>query len=192
MYKLMGLEDIVRIPPRLFGKPLKEAALEILRESFEGRVIEGIGLIISVLDAEVSEEGYLTFGDGSSYHTAHFTALVYSAVNQEVVEGEVILVENIGLTVRLGAVEGFVHKSQVFPTKDVLYDRDQGIVIAESGKRIIRRGDIVRARIIGFGFDEQRGVLSIRLTMRQPYLGKLEYIRELIERQQRGEQSAKA
>lgn len=190
MYKLIVFEDVIRIPPRLFGKPLREAALEILRESFEGRVLEGIGLVVSVLDAEASEEGYLTFGDGSSYHQARFTALVFSAVNQEVVEGEVVLVENIGITVRLGAVDGFVHKSQVFPTRDVMYDRDQGIVIAESGKRIIRRGDIVRARVIGVGYDEQRGVMRVRLTMRQPYLGKLEYVKELVEKVRGEKQSA--
>ncbi len=190
MYKLMELEDIVRIPPRLFGKPLREAVLEILRERFEGRVIEGIGLIVSVLDAEASEEGYLTFGDGGSYHQARFTALVYTPVNQEVVEGEVVLVENIGITIRLGAVDGFIHKSQVFSTRDVMYDRDQGVVIAESGKRIIRRGDIVRARVSGVGYDEQRGVMRVRLTMRQPYLGKLEYIKEMIEKSKGGREGA--
>ncbi|MEZ0345023.1 MAG: DNA-directed RNA polymerase [Infirmifilum sp.] len=190
MYKIMRLEDVIRIPPRLFGKPLNEAALEILRESFEGRVLEGIGLVVSVLDAVASEEGYLTFGEAGSYHRAQFTALVFSPVNQEVVEGEVVLVENIGLTVRLGAVDGFVHRSQVFATKDVIYERDQGVVIAESGKRIIRRGDVVRARVTGFTYDVQKGQLRVRLTMRQPYLGKLEYIKELIEKQKKGDKDA--
>lgn len=190
MYKLMVLEDTVKIPPRLFGKPLNEATLEVLKDNFEGRVLEGIGLVISVLDAEASEEGYLTFGDAGSYHQARFTALVFSPVNQEVVEGEVVLIENIGITVRLGAVDGFVHKSQVFPSKDVVYDRNQGVVLAESGKRIIRRGDIVRVRVTGVAYDVQRGQLRVRLTMRQPYLGKLDYIRELIEKQKKGEAGA--
>jgi len=184
------LEDTVKIPPKLFGKPLNEAALEVLKEDFEGRVLEGIGLVVSVLGAEVSEEGYLTFGDAGSYHQARFTALVFSPVNQEVVEGEVVLVENIGITVRLGAVDGFIHRSQVFPSKEVIYDRDQGVVIAESGKRIIRRGDVVRARVTGVTYDVQRGQLRVRLTMRQPYLGKLEHIKELIEKQKKGEKDA--
>ncbi len=180
MYKLVTLEDVVGIPPALFGRPLEEAALEVLKETYEGRVIEGVGLIISVLRAEVSPEGYLTFGDANSYHECRFDALVFNAAPNEVVEGEVILVENIGITVRLGAVDGFVHRSQVFPSRDVIYDRDQGVVIAESGKRVIRRGDVVRARVTGVSYDEVRGLLRVRLTMRSPYLGKLDYVRELI------------
>jgi len=184
MYKLVTLEDVVGIPPRLFDRPLEEAALEVLRDTYEGRVVEGVGLIISVLGVEASPEGYLTFGDANSYHECRFTALVFNAIPQEVVEGEVILVENVGITVRLGVIDGFVHKSQIFPTRDVIYDRDQGIVIAESGKRVIRRGDIVRARVVGVSYDEVKGMLRVRLTMRQPYLGKLDYIREQIEKKE--------
>lgn len=187
MYKLVTVEDVVGIPPGLLGKPLEEAALEVLRETYEGRVVEGVGLIISVLRVEVSPEGYLTFGDANSYHECKFDALVYNAIPNEVVEGEVILVENIGITVRLGAIDGFVHRSQVFPSKDVIYDRDQGVVIAESGKRIIRRGDVVRARVTGVSYDEVRGILKVRLTMRSPYLGKLEYVREMISKRKEKE-----
>lgn len=187
MYKLVAIEDVVDIPPHLLGKPLEEAALEVLRETYEGRVVEGIGLVISVLGVEVSPEGYLTFGDASSYHECNFTALVYNAIPNEVVEGEVVLVENIGLHVRLGVIDGFVHRSQVFPTKDVIYDRDQGVVIAESGKRIIRRGDLVRARVTGVSYDELKGNLRVRLTMRAPYLGRLDYIREAIKREKEKE-----
>ncbi|MHB9302864.1 DNA-directed RNA polymerase [Thermofilum pendens] len=192
MYKLVEFADVIRIPPRLFGQPLKEASLEILKESFEGRVVQGVGLVISILDAEVSEEGFLTWGDGASYHEARFTALVFSPVNNEVVEGEVDLVENIGLTVRLGPVEGFVHKSQIYPSRNITYDRENGVVIIqdEKGTRTIRKGDVVRGRVVGVSYDEQRGQLKIRLTMRQPYLGKREFIMEMIEKSKAGGQGA--
>jgi len=194
VYKLVELQDVIRIPPRMFGRPLKEVALEILKEEFEGRVIQGIGMVVTVLDVDVSEYGYLTWGDGAPYHDVRFKALVYSAVNNEIVEGEVVLVENIGLTVRLGPVDGFVHKSQIYPSKNITYDRENGVVLIqdEKGTRTIRKGDIVRARVVGIAYDEQKGQLKIRLTMRQPYLGKLEFIKELIEKsktQQAGEKS---
>jgi DNA-directed RNA polymerase subunit E' len=184
MYKLVEFSDVIRVPPRLFGRPLKQAALEILKEEFEGRVIQGVGLIITVLDAEVSEYGYLTWGDGAPYHEARFKALVYSPVQNEIIEGEVMLVENIGLTVRLGPVDGFVHKSQIYPSKNIVYDRENGVVLIQDdrGARTIRKGDIVRARVVGMAYDEQKGQLRVRLTMRQPYLGKLEFIREQLEK----------
>lgn len=187
MYKLIEIEDIIRIPPNLFSKPLKEAALDVLKENFEGKVIEDIGVIVSILDVDISEYGYLTFNDGSLYHTARFKVLAFSPVNQEVVEGEVVLVENIGITVRLGAVDGFIHRSQVFASRNVIYDRDQGIVFDEQSKRVIRKGDIVRARVTGISYDERKGTLRIRMTMRQQYLGKLEYLKQ---EKSKGEQNA--
>lgn len=178
MYKLIEIEDTIRIPPNLFSKPLKEAALEVLKENFEGKVIENIGVIVSILDVDVSEYGYLTFNDGSLYHTARFKVLAFSPVNQEVVEGEVVLVEKIGITVRLGAVDVFVHRSQVFASRDVIYEKEQGIMMDQQNKRYIRKGDIVRARVTGISYDERKGTLKIRMTMRQPYLGKLEYLKQ--------------
>ncbi len=178
MYKLVELEDIVRIPPRYFSKPLKEAALEVLRNNYEGKVVEGLGRVVSVLDVEISEYGYLTFNDGSLYHPAKFKALTFAAIPQEVMEGEVILVENIGIWVRLGAEEGFIHRSQVFPSREVRYDRDQGLVFDMKSKTTIRKGDIVRARVTSVSYDVHKGSLRIRMTMRQPYLGKIEQIEE--------------
>ncbi len=189
MYKVVELEDVVRIPPRYFSKPLKEAALEVLRNSYEGKVIEDLGRIVSILDVDISEYGYLTFNDGSLYHPARFKALIFAPILQEVIEGEVILVENIGIWVRLGAEEGFIHRSQVFASREVKYDRDQGLVFDMKSKTTIRKGDLVRARITSISYDIHKGSLKIRMTMRQPYLGKVEQIEKQIKKE-RGELDA--
>lgn len=186
MYRLVEIKDVVRIPPKYFSKPLRDAALEVLRSSYEGKVIEGLGRIVSILDIDVSEYGYLTFNDGSLYHPAKFKALTFMPINQEVLEGEVILVENIGILVRLGAEEGFIHRSQVFPSREVKYDREQGLVFDMKSKATIRKGDIVRARVTSISYDPQKGSLRIRMTMRQPYLGKLEQIEKQIEKETSG------
>ena len=182
MYKLITLKDIIRIPPTKFNEPLEKVSREILEEKYTGMIIPNIGFVVSIINVKVSSTGKIIPRDATSHNEVEFDALVYSPVLNEIVEGEVIMVEDIGIFVRLGPVDGFVHKSQV--GNDLFnYDIRQAAVIGTKTKRIIRKGDRVRARIISIGSKTQRTrELRIGLTMRQPFLGKLEWIEEDIKR----------
>jgi len=177
MFKLIECEGVVRVPPSLMSKPLREAVLEVLRREYCGQVIRDLGVVVSVLDAEASEYGVILPSDGALYHRAKFTLLVYQPVMQEVVEGEVTVVEASGLLVRIGPVEGYIHRSQILD-EVVSYSREQSVVIGERSGKVLRKGDRVRARIIGVGYGGRRQTLRIQLTMKQPYLGKIEWIEE--------------
>jgi DNA-directed RNA polymerase subunit E' len=177
MFKLVECEGVVRVPPSTLGKPLKEAVLEILRREYGGQVVKDLGIIVSVLDAEASNYGIIIPGDGNLYHKARFTMLVYTPMLQEVVEGEVGIVESTGLVVRVGPVDGYVHKSQIMDDV-VSYSREQSAVIGQKSARVLRKGDSVRARIVAVSYGGRRQALRVQMTMRQPYLGKLEWIRE--------------
>ena len=177
MFKLVECEGVVRVPPSTLGKPLREAVLEILRREYGGQVVKDLGIIVSVLDAEASSYGIIIPGDGNLYHKARFTMLVYTPMLQEVVEGEVGIVESTGLVVRVGPVDGYVHKSQIMDDV-VSYSREQSAVIGQKSARVLRKGDSVRARIVAVSYGGRRQALRVQMTMRQPYLGKLEWIKE--------------
>ncbi len=181
MFKLVECEGVVRIPPSLIGLPLKEAVLEVLRREYGGQVVRDLGVVVSVLDAEADEYGMIVPGDGSLYHRARFTLLVYTPMLYEVVEGEVLIVESSGVVVRMGPVEGFVHRSQILD-ETVSYSREQNLVIGEKSGRVLRKGDVVRARIVGVSYGSKKQALRVQLTMRQPYLGNLEWIRGELEK----------
>ena len=185
MYKVITFQDVVRIPPSKFGKDLREAAKEVLEELYEGQLVENAGLVISILDVYVSSVGKIVPGDGGSYHKATFDALVFRPTLHEVVEGEVVTVEDFGLFVRLGPLEGLIHKSQIYDDR-FSYDRAQGAMIGESTRYVVRKGDVVRARIVAVSSmaSSIRG-LRVSLTMRQPFLGKVEWIKKELERLRR-------
>lgn len=177
MFKLIECEGVVRIPPNLIGKPLKEVILEVLKREYVGQVLRNIGVVVSVLDAEASNFGFIVPGDGSLYHNAKYTMLVYTPMNQEVVEGEVNIVESTGVIVRLGPVEGYMHKSQIMD-EVISYSKEQNVVIGEKSGKVLRKGDSIRARVIAVSYGGRRQALRVQLTMRQPYLGKLDWIKE--------------
>jgi len=94
-------------------------------------------------------------------------------------EGEIVTVTSYGLFVDLGATDGFIHKSQI-ADEPIEYDPTRpGLRLADTG-RLIERGDSVRARVYNVALLAAKG-LRVSLTLRQPYLGKIEWIRRLKE-----------
>jgi DNA-directed RNA polymerase subunit E' len=176
------MEDYVRISPARFGEPIERVALEELRDSYEGRIERDVGIYIAVFDVEVSKRGVIIFGDGATYNKVRFKALVFTPLNNEVIEGEVVRTEDFGAFVRIGPVDGLIHRTQMMEDNVVLYDKQSGSFVGEKSRRKIGKGDVVRARIVGVSYVTagNRDMVRISLTLRQPFLGKLEWIEEEI------------
>ena len=177
MYKIVTVKDTVRVPPERFAEPLEQAIEDILHKSYEGVIDKDVGAVLAVTEVKEIGVGRVIMGDGASYHDVVFDALVYKPELQEVVAGEVVEVVEFGAFVRLGPLDGLVHVSQV--ADDFIgYDSKKGALYGKETKRTLKEGDKVRARVVSVSM--KRGVKAgkIGLTMRQPGLGKLEWIEE--------------
>ncbi|BAD85888.1 DNA-directed RNA polymerase, subunit E' [Thermococcus kodakarensis KOD1] len=176
MYKLLKVKDVVRIPPRMFTMDPKEAAKIVLRETYEGIYDRDEGVVLAILDVEEISEGVIVPGDGATYHEAIFNVLVWEPRNQEVVEGEVVEMMPYGAFIRIGPMDGLVHISQLMDDY-VVFDEKNRQFIGKETNRVLKLGDYVRARIIGVSVKSR--VIrenKINMTMRQPGLGKFEWI----------------
>lgn len=96
----------------------------------------------------------------------------------EIVEGTVCEVLKFGAFVRFGPLDGLLHISQIMDDR-IDVDVDGRRLVGKDTKREIRLGDSVRARIVSLSINERSPRESkIGLTMRQPGLGKLEWLQE--------------
>jgi len=182
MFKLLQVNDVVRIPPDKFESPLESVAAEVIRSNYEGVVMREFGAIIAVLNVKVSNVGKILPGDGAVYHKASFDLLVYTPVIQEVVEGEVVEVTDFGVFVRIGPMDGLVHVSQVMDDF-ITYDEKRGALIGKETQRVLEKGTLVRGRIITVSLTGGPSRSSkIGMTMRQPFLGALSWIEEDIQK----------
>jgi len=181
MYKLIKVEDVVRIPPNKLSEPIEDAALEVLRKELEGTIDPKLGYIIAVMNVESIGLGRIIPGDGATYHDVIFTVLTFQPMLQEVVEGEVIEVLNFGVFVRLGPLDGLCHVSQI--TDDfITYDSKRSALIGRETGKVISENDRVRARIVAVSLKGGSRSGKLGLTMRQPFLGKIEWIKEEVKR----------
>ncbi|MDP7976362.1 MAG: DNA-directed RNA polymerase [Thermoprotei archaeon] len=177
MFYLCKVSDLVKVPATLFGNPLEDAVTMALREKYVGKVInEDIGIVLQVLDVQASEEGKIPIGQGVTYHEASFSLLTYRPLEREIVEGEVVAVEEYGIHVRIGPIEGVAHQSQLMDDY-VDFDPRGGKYIGRNTKKTIERGDLVRARIITASVHEgDSSDVKVSLTLRQPGLGSLQWL----------------
>jgi len=174
MYQIAQVEDVVRVPPEKFNMLLADALKGILQEKYEGVLDRDVGAVVSILDVKTDEIGKIIPGDGAAYYNTVFDVLTYKPELQEVVDGEVIEIVEFGAFVRLGPLDGLVHVSQI--TDDFLnYDEKGSRFIGKESKKTLGEGDKVRARIVTISLKKSKEN-KIGLTMRQPGLGKFEWI----------------
>lgn len=178
MYLVSKIEDTVRIPPNRFGDPLNEVAVEILNENYVGKIDKKLGLMVTVKEIEELGTGKVIMGDGAAYHDVVFDALFFKPELHEIVEGEVIEITEFGAFIRIGPMDGLVHVSQV--TDDYInYDGKRGALMGKESKKSLEEGNMVRARIVALSLKGKSSKeTKIGLTMRQPGLGRFEWIEE--------------
>jgi DNA-directed RNA polymerase subunit E' len=96
---------------------------------------------------------------------------------QEVLEGEVVEIADFGGFLRIGPVDSLLHVSQLLDDF-ISYDEKQGILMGKETGRTVKRGDVMRVRIVAVSFPTGRSTGKTGVTARQPFLGKLEWIQE--------------
>ena len=178
MYMRVQREDVVRIPPERLGESLETVAQQLTRQTLEGKVGADKTLTLVASNIQPVGEGRIVHGDGAVYQRVRYDALVFAPQLQEIVEGTVVEILKFGAFVRFGPLDGLLHISQVMDDR-VDVDEEGQRLIGKDTKRDLRVGDKVRVRIVAVSLNERAPRESkIGLTMRQPALGKLEWIEE--------------
>ncbi|NQE05835.1 DNA-directed RNA polymerase subunit E' [ANME-1 cluster archaeon GoMg1] len=191
MYTKIRAIDVVRVPPERLGDELQPTVKEMLQDNLEGRMDKKIGMVIAILDVVDMKEGRIIIGDGGVYYETVFDMLVFKPKMQEIVEGEVVEIVAFGAFVAIGPLDGLLHISQITDEYISHDEKGEKLVTKDTGKTL-GEGDKLRARIVAISLNEMDpGDSKIGLTMRQPGLGKLEWIEEEREKEKKGEQENK-
>jgi len=174
MFYVVEVEDYVRVEPALFGLPTREAVKQQLKKTYSEHVSKELGATLGVLDVMDIDEGIIIFGDGAVYYKSLFKILTWKPEMQELVFGTVESIESFGAIINLGLMQGMAHVSQTM--EDYVSFSKANSLVGKNTKRVLKKGDSVLARIVAL--SQRYGDMKIGLTMRQPGLGRLEWIEE--------------
>lgn len=175
MFYKIELKDHIRVPPDLFGLPVAESIIKRVRKKYENYVSKDIGMVIDVLGIKDVGEGIVIPGDGASYYDTNFELLTFKPELQEVIYGEIKEIADFGAFMTIGPVDGMIHISQTMDDF-VSFSKDKTLQGKES-KKSLRIGDRCKARLVALSYKDISNP-KLGLTMRQPGLGRLDWIEE--------------
>jgi DNA-directed RNA polymerase subunit E' len=174
MFYITEIEDHVRVEPKLFGLSTREAVENQLKEIYSNYYDREIGKAICVTEVLEIGDGVIIPGDGAVYYASRFKILAWKPELQELVSGIISEITNFGAFMDLGVMRGMIHISQTM--NDFVSFSKSNTLVGKNSKRVLKDGDLCLARIVAI--SHKGGSPKIGLTMRQPELGKLEWIKE--------------
>ena len=189
MFYVTEVEEYIRVEPKLFGLATREAVEQQLHETYNDYYDKELGSVVAVIDVLDVGEGVIIPGDGAAYYNSTFKLLVWKPELQELVFGEIAEITNFGAFIEMGSMRGMIHISQTMD--DFVSFSKTGSLLGKVSKRNLKEGDLCLARVVAISHkgDEPK----IGLTMRQPGLGKIEWIKEdQIKKEKEAEKLAKA
>lgn len=189
MFYLTDVEDYVRVEPKLFGLPTIEAVNKQLKDTYEDYYDKELGKVVAVIEVLKVGEGVIIPGDGAAYYNSKFRLLVWKQELQELVYGVISEITNFGAFIDMGVMKGMIHISQTM--NDYVSFSKANSLLGKATKRSLKSGDLCMARIVAISHKGDEPKLG--LTMRQPGLGKLEWVQEdKIKKQKEDAKIAKA
>jgi len=175
MFYKAEVRDHIRVSPDLFNLEVNEAVLTRIKGKYEGFISKDLGIVIDVTDVKEIGEGVIIPGDGASYYDAKFELLTFKPEMQEVVLGKIKDIADFGAFINIGPVEAMIHVSQTMDDF-VSFSKDK-VLSGKETKKTLKVGDKCRARIIATSFKDVANP-KLGLTMRQPFLGRLDWIED--------------
>jgi len=174
MFYIVEVEDYVRVEPKLFGLKTSDAVAKQLQEIYTVYHDKEIGEVIGIISVLEVGDGIIIPGDGAAYYNSRFKLLVWKPENQELVFGIIDEITDFGAFINLGVMKGMIHISQTMD--DYVSFSTTGTLLGKDSKRILKKRDVCLARIVALSYKGDNP--KIGLTMRQPGLGKIEWIEE--------------
>ena len=174
MYALCRIRDTVRVPPKDFSAKLDASVLKMVQEEYEGIVDEDLGVIIAVTGASDIGEGKVVPGDGAAYYNSRFKLVTWKPELQELVFGNITEITNFGAFIDMGVIKGMIHIGQTM--EDYVSVSKTNTLSGKNSKRSLKAGDNCMARTVAI--SHKGNFPKIGLTMSQPGLGKMEWIKE--------------
>jgi len=184
----MEIKDHIRVPPDLFDLGVNEAVVKRIKKKYEGFISQELGIVIDVMDVNTVGEGVIIAGDGASYYDTTFELLTFMPEMQEVVLGRIKDIADFGAFINIGPIEGMIHVSQTMDDF-VSFSKDKALSGKET-KKTLKVGDKCRARIIAVSFKDITNP-KLGLTMRQPFLGRLDWVEDEINKGEPEEKEGK-
>ncbi|KXS13666.1 putative DNA-directed RNA polymerase II chain Rpb7 [Gonapodya prolifera JEL478] len=177
MFFVKSLSHTILLPPKAFGKSLREQLIQRLRDDKEGTCDGRFGYIVHILEINDPPKGLVQAGTGFAEYRLDYRALVFKPFRNEVMDGVITNVMKTGFFAECGPLQVFVSTHLMPPEMKLettngntsyVYPDDHPE--AQSNWRIVKNEN-VRLKIVSVKPD-MGGLFAIG-SIRQDHLGRI-------------------
>ena len=167
MFWIATIQDSIQFPKTFQIKSWNDKEIiSALKEKYESKILGEQSIIVMVL-GNVQPTG-TSLEDISQSYTVTFDALMFEPKLLEIIRGQVVEINDFGILVRIGPIDSYVHKSQIFDGYPKI-DTKSATAISDTGKTITT-GTTIRGRITSISIPNT-GAIKIGLTCMEPQFG---------------------
>ncbi len=175
MFYVVEVEDVVGIPPHMFGADLDVVLKDLLNEEKIGKVDKDVGVVLGVVKVNKTGSAKIIPGDSFAYVDVDYSLLSFKPDLQNVYEGQIKEVAEFGAFMGLGPFDALIHVSQLM-NDFVSFDAKNRNFVGKESNNTLGVGDNVYARVVSVSYKANSVQSKIGLTMRQQGLGKSEWV----------------
>lgn len=175
MFYIIDVEDVVGIPPSMFGADLNLVLKDLLNEEKIGKVDKDVGVVLGVTKVNKTGNAKIIPGDSYAYVDVGYSILSFKPDLQNVYEGQIKEIAEFGAFMGLGPFDALIHVSQLM-NDFVSFDAKNKTFVGKESNNILGKGDVVFARVVSVSYKGNAVQSKIGLTMRQNGLGKLDWV----------------
>ncbi|KAF6262451.1 RNA polymerase III subunit Rpc25-domain-containing protein [Scenedesmus sp. NREL 46B-D3] len=154
MFILTTVEADVRVHPRDLNKPPLTAVTDVIEHQYLDKVIQDLGLVVSIYDIQQVQGGHIYPNDGAAYFKARFRCVVFRPFVGEVVVGKLLSCNKEGLRVGLGFFGDVLIPDYALQSPSY-YNDDEGVWVwkYEGSDMFMDLGEEIRFRIASLRFN---------------------------------------
>lgn len=125
MFCVCTLEESIRVEPKDLGKPRAAAVSRVIEDLFIDKVIQDLGLIVTLYDIVNIASGFVHHSDGGARFLTTFRVVVFRPFPGEVIVGKLKRVTREGLHISLGFFEDVLVPEHYLPEVSLFDEAEQ-------------------------------------------------------------------
>lgn len=148
MFVLSRLSDLIRIPPDQFNKKAKNSLIAELNKKYANKIINNLGLVVSVWDLIKVDDGLLKPGDGASFIKCVVRVVVFRPFVGEILTGWIEKCTPEGLKIKMEFFNDiFIPKNLLFEGSEYSINDNAWIWDADGTKLYLDINEKIRFRV---------------------------------------------
>lgn len=147
MFVEVELEDEIQVAPRDLEGNEKRAVEQQLNEYYTGKYVPDVGICVTVKSVNKILSRFIYQQDATIHYKTQFTMCVFRPFRNEVIQGQIVNQNNLGIQVALGFFNDVFIPARALPEGSIFGEDNVWMWSYEGQEFFFDKGEQVKVRV---------------------------------------------